>query len=389
MSTIYNNSYFQNVFNKVDDDVIFRTQTAFMKDETDLKVNLGIGIYADENGKLPPVKERYLPLSGDPKFLEATEYFIFDKKNIKSMFKFQTCGGTGALSLAARIINYKQKTKPIYGMPIPTWPNHEHIFNGRNIFSNLMTPDFVILRPDEITPPNVMVLQTSCHNPTGIEYTMKEKQMFLDYAEQNNIVIVFDTAYLGLSGDFDNETKFLKMALDRNIEFFVTMSYSKIANAYGHRLGALLFRPLPSQSEKGETFDQNVKSHVELMIRTSISNSPRFGSDLIMEKYLGDNIQIEYFKQKIQHMAERINTFRRKLGSDLLNNGICNRVAQGKGMFSLLPFSENEIMQLQQKYHIYMLPNGRINICGLTNQNYEYVLESICLNHKEFNPIKV
>jgi aspartate/tyrosine/aromatic aminotransferase len=364
------NSYFDNVFTKCKEDVIFKTVTAFNKDPSPKKVNLSIGIYADEYGVLPPVNSRYLPLSGDPEFLAASERFVFGG-SVPGMYKFQTCGGTGALSLARDIVTFNRVDKPQYAMPLPTWPNHTEIFKGTNVLEQYHSEKMLYV--PGFKRPDVLLVQTSCHNPTGIEYTDKERMDILDYAERKNVCVIFDTAYLGLTGDFNSETSFLKMAAKRNIEFFVCLSYSKIADAYGHRLGALMFRPLITS---GVDVD-NIKPNIEQLIRTNISNTPRYGSDEIMKSYLGSDKGVEEFKGKIQGMAERINSFRKRFGRDLAAYGIENNISDGRGMFSLLNMTSEEITRLRDKYNVYVLPNGRINICGITNDNYDYVLQSI------------
>jgi aspartate/tyrosine/aromatic aminotransferase len=97
--------------------------------------------------------------------------------------------------------------------------------------------------------------------------------------------------------------------------------------------------------------------------------------------------KIKDFKIKIKNMGDRINNTRRNLSFDLLKHNINTNIGYGKGMFSLLPFSKEEIFSLKEKYHIYVLPNGRINICGITDVNYDYVLNSIVENHKSFSSI--
>ena len=363
-------TYFTGVFKKIEEDVIFKTQTEFVKDPSKTKVNLGIGIYADQKGNLPFLKDRYLPLSGDTAFLDSSEKFVFNTF-VKNMFKFQTCGGTGALRLASDIMNLKHNYTS--AIPLPTWPNHTQIFKNNILNSNELN-----LKGKKT---DIIVIQTSCHNPTGIEYNYKQKKDILDYAEKHNITILFDTAYLGLSGNFNAETEFLSMGLEKNINMFVALSYSKIADAYGHRTGVLFFRPTNLKDNELE----NVKPNAEKIIRNNISNSPRYGSDMIMENYLGSDEKIKEFKNKIKNMADRINFTRLNLSLDLQKNNINTNIGQGKGMFSLLPFSPREIDSLKENYHLYVLPNGRINICGITEQNYEYVLNSIVENYKKFN----
>ena len=363
---IVTKSYFDGVFTKCKEDVIFKTVTAFNKDPSSKKVNLSIGIYADENGVLPPVGSRYLPLSGDPEFLAASERFVFGE-SVPGMYSFQTCGGTGALSLAKDIINLNRTQEPNYAIPLPTWPNHTEIFKGTNILADYKSHQMLYM--SGFKKPDVLLVQSSCHNPTGIEYTEKERMDILDYAERNNVCVIFDTAYLGLTGDFNNETRFLKMAAKRDIEFFVCLSYSKIADAYGHRLGSLMFRPRVNTN--------NIKPNVEQLIRTNISNTPRYGSDEIMKRYLGSDKSVGEFKTKIQGMADRINAFRKRFSRDLVAYGIENNISDGRGMFSLLDMTSEQITKLRDEYNVYILPNGRINICGITNNNYDYVLQSI------------
>ncbi len=365
---IVTKSYFDGIFTKCKEDVIFKTVTSFNKDQSPKKVNLSIGIYADEYGVLPPVSSRYLPLSGDPEFLAASERFVFGE-GVTGMYKFQTCGGTGALSLARDIITLNRQSTPQYAIPLPTWPNHTEIFKGTNVLENYHNQQMLYV--PGFKKPEVLLVQTSCHNPTGVEYTEKERLDILDYAERNNVCVIFDTAYLGLTGDFNNETRFLKMAAKRNIEFFVCLSYSKIADAYGHRLGALMFRPLLDVDR------DNIKPNVERLIRTNISNTPRYGSDEIMSRYLGSDKSVEEFKNKIQGMADRINLFRKRFSRDLVAYGIKNNISEGRGMFSLLDMTSEEIAKLRDDYNVYVLPNGRINICGITDNNYDYVLQAI------------
>jgi aspartate/tyrosine/aromatic aminotransferase len=365
-----NKSYFDGIFNKSKEDVIFKTVTAFNKDPSSKKVNLSIGIYADENGVLPPVSSRYLPLSGDPEFLAASERFLFGN-SIPGMYKFQTCGGTGALSLARDIITLNRIDTPQYAIPLPTWPNHTEIFKGTNILEKYQNQNMLYI--PGFNKPDVVLVQTSCHNPTGIEYTERERMDILDYAERNSVCVIFDTAYLGLTGNFNNETSFLKMAIKRDIELFICLSYSKIADAYGHRLGALMFRPRFTSSVNID----NIRPNIEQLIRTNISNTPRYGSDEIMKRYLGSDKSIDEFREKIKRMADRINVFRKRFGKDLASYGIENNISEGRGMFSLLNMTSSEINKLRDEYNIYILPNGRINICGITNDNYEYVVKSI------------
>ena len=365
---VISKSYFDSVFKMCKEDVIFKTVSAFNKDTSSKKVNLSIGIYADEYGVLPPVNSRYLPLSGDSDFLAASQRFVFGER-VQGMYSFQTCGGTGALSLAKDIINLNRTQEQNYAIPLPTWPNHTEIFKGTNILADYKSHQMLYM--SGFKKPDVLLVQTSCHNPTGIEYTEKERIDILDYAEKNKVCVIFDTAYLGLTGDFNNETRFLKMAAKRNIEFFVCLSYSKIADAYGHRLGALMFRPLLDVDR------DNIKPNIEQLIRTNISNTPRYGSDEIMKRYLGSDSGVEKFKAKIQGMANRINIFRKRFGKDLEAYGIQNNIAEGKGMFSLLDMTSKEVAKLRDEYNVYVLANGRINICGITSNNYDYVLQAI------------
>jgi len=363
-------SYFNYVFNNIQEDIIFKTQSEFIKDQCKSKVNLGIGVYADRKGILPPPTSRYLPLSGDNTFLEISLRFLFGFDNIKNMFKFQTCGGTGALSLAHQIISSKNIHDLTYGFHIPTWGNHFQIFKG----------DHIYLKNNQLEssqPYDALVIQTSCHNPTGNDYTDIEKNNILNYVEKNNIVLIMDTAYFGLSGNINEERQFLQSALVRDIDLFIPLSYSKIADVYGHRTGVLFFRPKSTIKFKDNVTTNTIIANVEQMIRTNISNVPRYGSDYIMNTYFSDDNKQNNFINKINNMAERINTFRSQLDSDLNINGIVNNIKDGHGMFSLLPLTQKEIKSLQENFHIYLLPNGRINICGLTDNNYDYIINAI------------
>ena len=363
-------------------DVIFNTVKKFKECNATNKVNLSIGVYADSKGKLLSATNEYLSIKGDSKLINFTNNLIIP--DFKHVFGVQTCGGTGALSLVSRFLKDFSTKKLISFIPSPSWPNHYNIFDN---ISYVYKPKYInneyIHTLDKTSEKNhnILLLQTSCHNPTGFDISPNKFKTILDICEHKDITLILDTAYIGMANGVDKDIRLLDTALERtNLDIFICMSYSKIASMYGQRLGVMYYRPNITNCFNSVDINNNL----EYLVRTTVSNPPRYGSDALLHSYGND---INKLKFEVGAMSQRINNTRKTLDKELSNYG-CFNFSDGRGMFALLPFDNYQLDLLQHKYNIYVLPNGRINICGINDNNIEYVinaLKDISHNHRVYH----
>lgn len=233
----------------------------------------------------PPTENQYLGIKGDPNFVKFTNNLLFNQVNSNTLDKthcIQSCGGTGALSLTSNILKLFSNNKTNIIIPEPSWPNHFNIFENNDKITTILTKkynqgDHLIRKLEENNniicnkSHNVLLLQTSCHNPTGIDLTLNQWERIFNLCEQNNITLIMDSAYIGMGNGISNDIKPIISAFSKNIDMFVCLSFSKIASMYGHRLGLLYFKPK-------ESYD-NISDNLEYISRITQSNPPRYGSD--------------------------------------------------------------------------------------------------------------
>ena len=368
------------IFPSRNPDIIFQTVKMFRESTALNKVNLSIGIYADTKGKLTSAENQYLGIKGDPNLVKFTNNLLFNKVNSKILdktYSIQSCGGTGALSLTSNILKLFSKDKTNIIIPEPSWPNHFNIFETNdkittipykkyNFYENLIRKleenynQNIICNDSH----NVLLMQTSCHNPTGIDLTENEWEKIFNLCEEKDITLIMDSAYIGMGKGISNDIKPVVSAFNKNIDVFVCVSYSKIASMYGHRLGLMYFKPKDSY--------ENILDNFEYVSRITQSNPPRYGSDKLLAQYEKNP---ENLIQEVQNMSNRIKETRNKL-QDRLHYFDAFNFNKGHGMFCLLPYDSYQIDILQQKYNIFVLPNSRINICGVTDQNFDYVVNA-------------
>ena len=301
---------------------------------------------------LENISYKYLPPAGCPEFIKNSRKLIFNSDN--DFLGYQTLSGTGALWLSNEIL----KLLNINNIYIPelSWPNHYKIFenyktynyfNGYNIFPNSYY--FINLEP------SVFLFHSCCHNPSGIDYTKEQWDIICDYIDVGNHMVIFDNAYQGLaSGNPEEDNYAIKLFADRNIPMMVCTSHSKNLGLYNQRLGSL-FTNLKVE---------NLDDHILQIIRKTYSNPPAYGT------YIMNNVDYDEWKTDCLKIVEILNNKKNKLDELLYHNwpGLINT----KGLFYMVPLSKSQIELLRDKYSIYLLDNGRMNIAGLEDDKMEY-----------------
>lgn len=383
---------------------VFAVVKAFNEDTNEKKVNLSIGAYRTDDSKpwvLPVVREtesamaadatlnhEYLPILGLESFSTAAMKMVLgeDSAAIKDgrATGVQTLSGTGGLRVAADTLNKVLKYNTFY-FSDPTWGNHRMIFfqagftagkqyrywdaANRGLDINGMMEDL------NAAPANsVIILHACAHNPTGVDPTQDQWKQIADVIEAKSLLPLFDTAYQGFaSGDLDKDAWPVRYFADRGFEMMVTQSFAKNFGLYNERVGNLVI------ILKDASLVTPLRSQVTLLVRGSYSNPPNHGARVV-STVLNNPKLFEDWRGCIRTMSSRINEMRvglRERLEKLGTPGVWDHITSQIGMFSYSGLSAAQVQFLVEKYHVYLLSSGRINICGLTTKNIDYVAEAI------------
>ncbi|XP_011497433.1 PREDICTED: probable aspartate aminotransferase, cytoplasmic [Ceratosolen solmsi marchali] len=383
---------------------VFLRSKDFQDDSHESKVNLTIGAYRTAEGKpwvLPVVRKvestlaqdesqnhEYLPVLGLESFSQAATTMILGEDSVAikegRAIGVQTLSGTGALRVAAEFLARNLHFNTFYYSK-PTWENHRLIFlNGgfkNNFEYRYWNPDSRgidlngMIEDLRNAPVNaVIILHTCAHNPTGCDPTHAQWDKIADVIEEKHLFPIFDTAYQGFaSGDLDYDAYAVRLFASRNIEFICTQSFAKNFGLYNERVGNLVL--ITNNTSK----IPEIKSQLTLIIRGMYSNPPKHGAKIV-SVVLNDNNLYTQWKDHIHTMSGRIKEMRTGLYDRLMKletPGTWQHIINQIGMFSYTGLSENQVQYLIKNYHIYLLRSGRINMCGLNEQNLDYVAKAI------------
>lgn len=365
---------------KILSDEIFALNNEFNSDNRMEKINGGIGIYLDNLGKpfiIPIVKKiassldfsnfNYLPINGDPTFLEESSKLVFGNdlhyKYQDKIIKQGTIGGTNGLFLLANLIKFEDP-KPTIIISNPSWENHKKIFNycGFNIveynhINKLGLFDFDSFVKTISKHPNSFVLMHGgmTHNPTGINPSTEEWKKISKIIKKNNIYTIFDFAYLGIGISVEKDCFCIRYFMEKKNKIAVIVSYSKNMTLYQHRTGVLL---IPTFKKKERELNQSI---IKYLFRIINQTPSAFGEIIVKNILANTEYKNEWLKSLAQIRKNLLN--RRQLFNKLTNNQFTEKTEQ-KGLFSLLKITPKQVEILKKQNGIYLLSNGRINFGG-------------------------
>jgi len=381
-------------------DPILGLTIAFQEDPRSSKVNLGAGIYKDENLKTPVMKvvkhveanlveteqsKEYLPIDGDKAYVSQIGQLVFGsdfwKSESERICGFQAPGGTGALRVGGAFLK-KETEGPLY-IPNPSWPNHKGVFTaiGYNVgiypyynFDNHCLEFEKMLSFFETLPfRSIILFHASCHNPTGEDLSLSQWETISEVCIKKQFFPFFDCAYQGFGRGIDEDVAPIRLFAGKQIEMAVAVSQSKNFSLYGERVGGLYVLSL------NKTVADNVRSSVKQVIRTHYSNPPMHGAKIVGQ-VLQDEALRKKWLEELEMMRQRINQTRKDLMESLekrVKGKNLSYMKTGNGMFCFTGLNKSQVETMIRDFGIYMTTDGRINICGLNGGNIEYVAEAI------------
>ncbi len=381
-------------------DPILGLVAAFQSDPRDTKVNLGVGVYRNENLQtsvqesvkraeaflLQEEKNKeYLPIEGEKLYLEqmgglvfGEELWIAEKRRIAC---FQTVGGTGALKIGGTFL--REEMNNGVWIPNPTWPNHRGVFTHCGLKveeypyydkqGSCLNFEGMMDCLGKLSSGSIVLLHPACHNPTGCDPSEEQWETLSSFFKERRLIPFFDFAYQGFGWGIEEDAKSLRCFLKKGIEMLVSVSNAKNFSLYGERAGCLLI------IASAEKIAEKIASRVKQMIRVNYSNPPMHGAKIVARilstPELRGNWEVE-----LNEMRARVVSMRLLLTEELVSR--CKKrdfssIGKGTGMFTFTGLDSAQVEALRVEHGIYMPSDGRINVCGLNRENLEGVVQAI------------
>jgi len=378
------------------EDPILGLFDAYRADSRTRKVNLGIGIYCDEDGRVPVLasvraaRERldgaapsiYLPTEGLPTYRHAVRELVFGDATAdlrERVVTIQTAGGTGALRVGAEFLASTSAEARIC-MPDPTWVNHQAIFQAAGFGVShypYCTPDGrfdidgALATFNALPSGTVVLLHPCCHNPTGIDPSREEWGRLLDAIAQRALLPFFDMAYQGFAEGLDDDAWAVRECVRREMPCLVASSYSKNFSLYGERVGALSIHAPGLEVAK-------VLGQLKVVVRRSYSCPPAHGA-MLVATVLQDVPLHAQWHTELDGMRLRMLGVRASLHALLtreLPDADLSFLTRQRGMFSYSGLSGAQIERLRSRHGVYVVSSGRICIAGINASNIAQVCEA-------------
>ena len=382
-------------------DPIFGLNEQFAADTNPAKVNLGVGVYYDDNGKLPllqcvqaaekqmaqaPKARGYLPIDGIAAYDSAIKALVFgaDSEPVKSgrIATVQCIGGTGGLKIGA---DFLKKLNPGAKVLIsdPSWENHRALFTNAGFpvetypyyDAEARGINFAgMLEALNAAPAGtIIVLHACCHNPTGYDITSAQWDEVIAVVKARELVPFLDMAYQGFGYGLVEDGAAIGKFVASGLNFFVSTSFSKSFSLYGERVGGLSV--LCQDKEEAD----RVLSQLKIVIRTNYSNPPTHGGTVVATVLNTPELRALWEKE-LGEMRVRIKTMRQKLVDGLKAAGVkqdMSFITQQIGMFSYSGLSKDQMVRLRSEFGVYGTDTGRMCVAALNSQNIDHVCASI------------
>ncbi len=380
-------------------DPILGLNEQYNADPNPAKVNLGVGVYYDANGKLPllacvataekqmleaPKASGYLPIDGIAAYDKAVQSLVFGEAATQSgrITTVQGLGGTGGLKVGA---DFLKRLAPSAAVLIsdPSWENHRALFTNAGFAVGTypyydaeqrgIAFEAMLATLDDAAAGTVVVLHACCHNPTGYDLTPAQWERVIATIQSRGLVPFIDMAYQGFGQGLAEDGAVVQQFLAAGLAFFVSTSFSKSFSLYGERVGAL---SVVCASKEEAT---RVLSQLKIVIRTNYSNPPTHGASVVATVLTTPMLRA-LWEQELSGMRARIKAMRSALVQKLRAAGVkgdLGFITAQQGMFSYSGLSATQMQRLRGEFGIYGLDSGRICVAALNEHNLDAVARAM------------
>jgi aromatic-amino-acid transaminase len=381
-------------------DPILGVTELYVADKNPRKVNLGVGVYYDDAGKVPLLEcvrraelervqsgtpKSYLPIDGLQAYDRAVQALVFGADapllNEKRVVTVQALGGTGGLKIGADLLRMLAPGAQVW-ISEPSWENHRALFEAAG-FKVQAYPYYdpatrglkfeAMLSTLQSLPAGaVVVLHSCCHNPTGVDLGQEQWRKVLEAVQSRALLPFLDLAYQGFAEGIDADAYAPRLFARAMSPIFLSSSFSKSLSLYGERVGA--FSLVAGSADEAA----RALSQVKHLVRTNYSNPPTHGGDIVARVLTTPELRALWEKE-LGGMRERIKAMRKALAE-----GVQKRsgkdfafVLQQRGLFSYTGLTKQQVERLRKEYSIYAIDTGRVCVAALNSGNIDYIAEAI------------
>jgi aromatic-amino-acid transaminase len=382
-------------------DPILSLMDTFEKDPRDEKVNLSIGLYYDEAGRIPlPAAARlaerrlletnrgaslYLPMEGLATYREGVQSLLFGSDHPAALGNriatVQSIGGSGALKVGADFLKRYFPRSQVW-VSDPTWQNHHAIFAGAGFEVNTYpyfdattgTVNFeaMIEALEALPAHSIVLLHPCCHNPTGADLTRQQWDQVTQLVKACELIPFLDIAYQGFGEGMDEDAYAIRAMAKAGVNCLVSNSFSKTFSLYGERVGGLSV-VCEAAETAGKVFGQ-----LQATIRKNYSSPPRHGAQVVAEVLNKPDLRASWLAE-VERMRLRILDMRQQLAgilSSALPEQDFSFFRHQKGMFSYTGFNAGQVLRLRMESGVYLIGSGRVCMAGLNAGNLQQVAEA-------------
>jgi len=382
-------------------DPIFGLTEAYTADQRPGKVNLGVGVYYTDEGKVPLLRavleaekevvakeapRAYIPIEGPNPYNSAVQNLLFGKDSALiqagRVVTAECLGGTGALRVGGDFVKRLEPNSQA-AISSPSWENHRGIFEA----AGYTVLDYAYFDPktrgvdfdgmvkslQSFPAKTLVILHACCHNPTGADLTKDQWKTIISICQQKQLIPFLDIAYQGFADGIEEDGAAVRMFADSGMSFFVSSSFSKSFSLYGERVGAL---SIVTQSKEESA---RVLSQLKRVIRTNYSNPPTHGAAIVATVLNSPKLR-QMWEDELAQMRDRIKSMRHGLKEKLAAAGISHDfsfIEAQRGMFSYSGLTADQVAKLQEQDAIYALSTGRICVAALNSKNIDRVAQAI------------
>jgi aromatic-amino-acid transaminase len=382
-------------------DPILGLNEQFNADTNPAKVNLGVGVYFDDNGKLPllqcvqaaektmmdkPTARGYLPIDGIVAYDNAVKGLVFgaDSEPVTSgrVATVQAIGGTGGLKIGADFLKRLNPNAKVL-ISDPSWENHRALFTNAGFEVDTyayydaakrgVNFDGFLASLNAAAAGTIVVLHACCHNPTGYDITPEQWDQVIAVVKAKNLTPFLDMAYQGFGYGISEDGAVIQKFVAAGLNFFVSTSFSKSFSLYGERVGGLSVL-CKDKEEAGR-----VLSQLKIVIRTNYSNPPTHGGAVVAAVLNNPELRALWEKE-LGEMRVRIKAMRQKLVDGLKAAGVkqdMSFITTQIGMFSYSGLSIDQMVRLRTEFGVYGTDTGRMCVAALNSKNIDYVCQAI------------